>query len=278
MSQHFQYFSQNGQILPIDQASVPLDNIAYSYGFGVYETLKVRNGLLYFVDQHVERLLQSAEIITLDHPFTKEAIKNYLQALLESLELTSEKSSCNLKMLLIGGHEPQLFILALAPLFPDRKLYRQGAKTITVHYQRLFPNAKTLNMLASYLAYKKAKEQGCYDALLQTASGELLEGTRTNFYTIKDDIIFTPPIEHILEGVTRQTVLAVAKKEGFTIREADIPIDNLPKYDGAFLTSTSSKIIPIRQIDEHTFQEIPKDLKRLMKAYDTFLQTCNGVF
>jgi branched-subunit amino acid aminotransferase/4-amino-4-deoxychorismate lyase len=267
MSTTFQFFSKDGQILPIEQAVIPLSNIEYSYGFGVYETLKVRHGHLYFVDQHVERLFRSAEIIDLKHPFTKEQVKQYIQELVTKLET----DACNIKMLLIGGREPQLFIQALAPLFPDRKLYSNGAKTITVHYERLYPNAKTLNMFPSYMAYRKAKEAECYDALLVNKSGNIIEGTRTNFFAIKVNELHTPPLEEVLEGVTRQTVIEVAKKNGFKLVEGDIPLSKISDYDGAFLTSTSTKIIPINQIDDFIFPEIPGALKELMKLYDKFL-------
>jgi branched-chain amino acid aminotransferase len=270
----FNFFSKNGQILPVEQAVIPLSNIEYSYGFGVYETLKVRHGILYFVDQHVERLFHSAEIIDLKHSFTKEDVKRYIKELVSKLEVDAG----NIKMLLIGGREPQLYIQALAPLFPDRKLYSDGAKTITVHYERLYPNAKTLNMFPSYMAYRKAKEAECYDALLLNKSGNIIEGTRTNFFAVKVNVLYTPPLKEVLEGVTRQTVISVAEKNGFKLVEEDIPFDKISDYDGAFLTSTSTKIVPIKQIDEFTFPEIPQVLKQLMKFYDTFLDESNGVF
>jgi branched-chain amino acid aminotransferase len=273
----FPYFSRNGQILPIDEAMMPLSNLEFSYGFGVYENIKVRNGIVYFLKQHIDRLQKSAETIGLTHQFTSQQIETYIHELLEHLNLTNEQASCNLKMLLMGGREPQLFILSLSPLFPDRKLYSTGAKTITVDYERVFPQAKTLNMLPSYVAYKKAKENDCYDALLVSNAGTILEGTRTNFFAIKDRELFTPPAEEVLEGVTRQTVIHVAKKIGFTVNEAALSLAQITGYDGVFLTSTSSKIVPIRQIDEHEFQ-IPESLRELMQGYDLFLKNSKGVF
>jgi len=271
----FPYFSKNGEILPIAQANIPLASIEYSYGFGVYETLKVRNGIIYFVAQHVQRLFTSAQIIGLSHHFTKALVTEYILALVKQLE--SSHASYNIKMLLIGGSEPQLCIMALAPYFPDRKLYSEGVKTISVHYERLFPKAKTLNMLASYLAYKQAKELGCYEALLINRSGNILEGTRSNFFAIKGNVLLTSPAEDVLEGVTRQTVISVAQKFGFIIHETAISLVQVAEYDGAFLTSTSSKIVPIKQIDDYVLQ-VPEKLRELMKAYDAFLKESNGIF
>ena len=274
MNKGFGYFSKNGQILPINEATIPIENIEYSYGFGVYETIKVRNGVLYFASQHIDRLFKSAEIIGLFHPYGKAQIKTYLEDLIDKLK----PESCNIKMLLIGGREPLLFIIPLSPLFPDRKLYSLGAKTITVGYERLLPNAKTLNMLPSYIAYKKAKENDCYDAIYIDSKGFITEGTRTNFFAIKSNVLFSPPESKILEGVTRKTILFVAKKNGFKVQEKDIPLLEIGQYDGAFLTSTSTKIVPIRQIDNFIFGEVPAKLRELMSAYDIFLKQSKGIF
>jgi branched-chain amino acid aminotransferase len=269
----FDYFSRNGRILPMEQAVIPVSNIEYSYGFGVYEAMKVRGGIVYFVDLHVERLFSSADVIGIAHSFTPEEIKKYIGDLLAKLAV----DACNIKILLIGGREPLLFIIPLAPLFPDRKLYSHGAKTITVQYERPFPHAKALNMLPSYVAYKKAKESGCYDALLVNREGNILEGTRTNFFVIKGRALFTPPKEYVLEGVALRTVILAAQKNDYAVQEIDIPLTSLGNYDGAFLTSTSSKIMPISQIDNFAFPAITESLKELMHLYDAFLDESQGV-
>jgi branched-subunit amino acid aminotransferase/4-amino-4-deoxychorismate lyase len=271
---NFPVFSQNGKILPVFEAQISLFNIEYSYGFGVYETLKLRNNVLYFVDEHLERLAHSATVIGIEMSFSASQIKLYLTELVQQLNVTS----CNLKILLIGGPEISLYIFASAPLFPDRKLYRQGAKLVSYTYQRLFPTAKTLNMLPSYIAYKQALAQGCYDSLLIDDRGIVLEGTRTNFCLVKGSTIFRAPQDRVLGGVTFMTLEKIAQAEGFTIKEAEINLAEIGEYDGAFITSTSTKIMPIIQIDDYSFTEIPNSVTSLMKAYDTFLDQSQGVF
>jgi branched-chain amino acid aminotransferase len=269
----FPTFSKNGVILPTTQATVSLMDIEYSYGYGVYETLKVRNNIVYFVDQHIERLNHSAVVIGIPLPFPPEKIKHFLTEYRESLQTPA----CNIKILVIGGKNPTLNIFASAPLFPDRKLYARGARLITYNYERLFPTAKTLNMLPSYLAYKKAKEQQCYDALLLDHNRIILEGTRTNFCLVKNHSILRAPRDRVLGGVTFLTLEHVAKDAEFTVTEDEISINDINKYDGAFITSTSTKIMPVATIDHFSFPKIPDTIKTLMYAYDAFLDTCNGV-
>lgn len=265
----YKFFSYNSEIIPVGQAVIPLNNVEYSYGFGVYETIRVSKGRILFAKEHCERLMDSARVINLEHQLSSEEVIANLQALIEK----NDVESCNVKILLIGAPDPSdanLYILCLNPLYPDRKLYKNGAKCITQHYERTFPHAKTLNMLQSYLAYREAKKDGAYDALAINRDGAITEGTRTNFFAIKDKQIFSPPESVILLGVTRDHVLKIAKQNGFELIEKEIKANELGDYNGFFLTSTSTKIMPITQIDDQTF-EIPTELRQLMLRFDEFL-------
>ena len=196
----------------------------------------------------------------------------------ELIEKTESKAF-NLKMLLIGGatkKDAELFILCLNPLYPDRKLYKTGARCISYQYERAFPQAKTLNMLQSYLAYREAKRAGAYDALLINSKGCITEGTRTNFFAMKGKKLFSPPAAEILLGVTRKAVLQVALANGYSLEERAIPLRTVASYDGAFITSTSSKIVPIARINQAALNPQDPHLQELIKLFDQFLKTCNG--
>jgi len=273
----FTHFSKNGKLLPFDEAVVSVQDLHFQYGFGVYESLRVRDAIVYFIEMHVDRLLESARIIGLEHTFTQEQIIDFIKQVSEKNNLESS----NIKMLLIGGRTAEdatLYIFPVQPLYPDRKLYKHGATVETVTYERFMPNAKTLNMLPSYLFFTKAKKNGQYDALLLGHDGTIHEGTRTNFFAIKDMTLVTPPVEFVLDGVIRQTLIATAQKNGYTVKEAKIPLASLRDFDGAFLTSTSTKLLPLTKIDDFVFPEIPENVKKLMKMYDTFLDESKGVF
>jgi Branched-chain amino acid aminotransferase/4-amino-4-deoxychorismate lyase len=268
----FDFFSRNGKILPISEAVVPLASIEYSYGFGVYESIRVKNKNPIFLSDHLARLMDSAKIIGLEHLFSENEIAKYISELINK----NAVETCNLKILLIGApsrEEAQLNIICLNPLFPDKKIYRDGADLITYQYERPFPHAKSLNMLNSYLAYRSAKQAGAYDALLLNCHGFITEGTRTNFFCLKDKIIFTPPEAEILPGVTRKKLLEVAQENGYKIEEKNIKLEDLINYDGVFISSTSSKIVPIKKIDELILNPPPEALKKLMSLFDDYLQT-----
>jgi branched-subunit amino acid aminotransferase/4-amino-4-deoxychorismate lyase len=272
---NFKYFSKNGEVLPIVEAAIPLDNIAYAYGYGVYETIRVYKGVPYFLEHHIDRLLHSAQIIDLAHQFIKSGMVNAVNSLLAF----TDAETYNLKLLLIGGDkitDSTLYIIPLSPFFPDRGAYKDGVSLITVMHERLFPAAKTLNMLGSYLAYKKAKAAGCYDALLLNNRKEITEGTKTSFMCVKDMTLYSPQQNEILEGITKKAVSRVAAKNGFKLDERKITLADLRKYDGCFLTSTSSHIIPITKINDLKCA-IPENLFKLMKLFKKFYANCNGI-
>lgn len=266
----YSYFSRNGEILPIDDATIPLSNVEYSYGFGVYESIRIANGTVYFLPEHCHRLMKSAEVISLEHNFTAEFVAQSISSLLAK----NAAETCNIKVLLIGGRSAQaatLYILCLNPLFPNRKLYRNGVTAITYEYERDFPQAKTLNMLPSYLAYRQARAAGAYDALLINRDGNIIEGTRTNFFALKDRTIFTPPESVVLPGVTRHHVLEVARQNNYQLIEQQIPLTSLQEYDDFFLTSTSSKIMPLHSIDAQVIGVPGDELLNLMNLFDKYI-------
>lgn len=271
----FEYFSRNGEILPIAHATMSLANIEFSYGFGVYETIRVHGGKPLFLADHLERLAHSAREIGLEHAFTSEMIGTYI----DELVARNGADTCNLKILLIGAQkkeDAQLNLLCLAPLFPDKKFYRDGVLCTTHVHERAFPHAKTLNMLPSYVAFSEAKKKDAYDALFVNTRGHIVEGTRTNLLGIRGRTIVTPPESAILLGVTRKHVLEVAGQIGFDVKVKDIALDHVGDFENLFLTSTSSKIVPIRQIDDVRLNAAGPALKELMAAFDAFLDSATA--
>jgi branched-subunit amino acid aminotransferase/4-amino-4-deoxychorismate lyase len=126
-------------------------------------------------------------------------------------------------------------------------------------------------MLPSYIIYKHAQKVDAYDALLIDQNGNITEGTRSNFFVIRDKTLYTPPISKVLNGITRRTVIECANQNGFEVIEQDIPLETVFNYDGAFLTNTSGKIVPIKTIDTQSFTEISRELIKLMKQYVNYL-------
>lgn len=269
-------FSLNGKVLPISKANISVLNIEYQYGFGVYETVRVNDNVPFFLDQHTNRLIESAKIVGIEHNFSEQDFKKHTEDLIKKLKA----GTYNLKFLFIGSNKKEdclFYIFPSSPLFPDKNLLKNGVSVISINFERVFPTAKTLNMLQSYLAYKKAKQNGCYDALGVDRVGYIREGTRTNFFAVKGNTVFKAPRETVLDGVTQRVVLSVASKNGYEVMEINIKKENLKDFDGFFLTSTGVKVMPISKIDDVVFN-IPESIKKLIILVNNFFDNCNGRF
>lgn len=258
----FDYISRNLQISPASEAQVSLQNIAFSYGYGVYENIRVTNGEIRYLDEHLERLETSCKYLEIKPKFSLDQIKY------ACIELNNQypEQTYNMKIILIGGKDQEMFVLPLAPKFVDKKLYRDGVSVMPVKYERYLPQAKSLNMLGSYMVYTQAQKAGAYDALLINSKDEILEGSRTNFYAIKDNTIYTAPENEVLAGVTRKHIIDFAKSSGYEITYKSPKITELDNYDGFFISNTSSKLLPINSIDDKNF-EITENLKELASYF-----------
>ncbi|MCL1817452.1 MAG: aminotransferase class IV [Spirochaetaceae bacterium] len=262
--------SLNGRLIPAGEAAIGVDDIDFTYGYGVYETLKIRKKILYFPGLHAERLLHSASVIGLAHNFTSGAIEEWIRELARA----NAVADANIKIVFIGGKDAsraRLYIMSLAPLFPDRRLYRDGATATLYRGERVFPAAKTLNMLVSTLAFREAQAAGAYDALLCTRGGLVTEGTRTNLFFTDNSAVYTPPADTVLEGVTKLTLSRALAEENIPLAEMPLPEAELSRWEGYFLTSTSTKVVPLCRVAQRDFG-IPPLTRRIMEIYDGWLR------
>jgi len=258
------YFVHNFKLEPVDEAKVSLDDVNFTYGYGIYETLKVRKGLVYFADFHGNRLLKSAECLGFVLDFNLETFVQALETLIQANSL----KDANLKVLCIMKNQVpawgadvdsagplkqdyDLYILALNPLFPKRKDYKTGSHALLFCGERLFPQAKSLNMLLSTLAYHEARNIGAYDALLVDSCGIIREGTRTNLLYTDGKTLFFSPEKLILEGITQKTIMECCKQKNYPTEIRALELEDLKSpgfIKGLCLSSTSSKIMPLSSI------------------------------
>lgn len=262
----------NGNLVVKSEATVSIADKGYFFGFSVYSSIKVVQGKVFFPDYHVDRLFESAEVIDLNHNFTKDQVMTWLNLLIKENNL----SNALLRMVLIGdvdaNENAKLFIFSVGGLtFYPNKLYKNGAKVITYIGERRFPKAKTTDLLLSFVAFREAKKANALDALLIDMHGNIREGTRTNFYAIKANELIVPPAEKVLEGVTKKIVLDIAKDD-FVIKEQDISLKDIATYDEFFITSTSMNVMPIRLIDNYEVQNNFEKTKIIIKLFKNFYE------
>jgi len=235
------------------EATLSINDVAVLRGYSAFESFRTYDRRPFHLEEHLNRLFRSAELIELGMPFTREYIAEIIQQVIER----NPYKHATLRILMTGGEsedgvmpsgQPQLAVL-ISPLGErDMERFTRGVKLITSHLMRVSPEAKTSNYIAAIRSLKQAARQHASDALFVNEQDYVLEGTRSNFFVFRGDTLITP-YAGILLGVTRNTVLALAQGR-FAIEERPILLSELAHVDEAFITSSSKEIMPVIQIDD----------------------------
>lgn len=236
---------RNTELIREDEAVLPVVSREVQYSFSVYEALRVINGHIVHLDDHLKRLAASCSDIGLVHCFSDRDIEMSLDRLIKADGI----KDASVRIFIVGGPSPLLFITYTDLLsYPD-SYYTDGVRASLYHGERFMPQAKTSNLLMQYIALEEAKRKGAFEALLVNREGEVLEGTRSNFYAIKGDKLFTAPDEKVLSGITRISVVKAASELGLDVVYTPPLASDLLSFDSVFISATSMAAIPVSHID-----------------------------
>lgn len=236
-----------------DEATLSINDVAVLRGYSAFESLRTYDRRPFHLDEHLERLFRSASLIELDVPYTRE----FIAAIVREVIARNAYKHASVRILVTGGEsedgvlpssKPVLAVLITPLAERDMERFARGVKVITSRLTRTLPGAKTANYVAAIRSLKEAARRDASDALFVNEQGHVLEGTRSNFFVFKGDTLVTPR-EEILLGVTRNTVLDLARQR-FALEERPIALAELSRIDEAFITSSSKEITPVVQIDD----------------------------
>lgn len=255
----------NGQIVPQENAKISVFDHGLLYGDGVFEGIRAYHGKIFTLDEHLDRLYDSATAISLKIPITKaemaEAIKQTMKAnnLTDSyIRLVVTRGVGKLGLDPNKCATPQIIIIADTIELYSKALYEKGLDIVTVttirnHFSALDPKIKSLNYLNNILAKIESIQSGAGEALMLNKDGYVAECAGDNIFIFKDNILRTPPSSAgILVGITRNVVMKLAAEMGVQVREELMTRYDLYIAEECFLTGTAAEIIPVVKIDGRT--------------------------
>lgn len=249
----------NGQYLRHRQAAVHVEDRGYQFADAIYEVIAIVGGRLVDDALHFERLERSLREIRMEMPFSREIFRLKIAELLRLNRLRNG----SLYIQVSRGVAPRnhklpetiipSVVMTVRPLVPPSvDLLKDGVAVITVpdiRWKR--PDIKSVALLANILAKDEAVRRNVYEAWQVNSEGEVTEGTSTNAWIVKDGCLITHPAgTGILNGVTRLALLKIANRAGVDLVERPFSVDEAISADEAFLTSTSSFLIPVVRIDD----------------------------
>jgi len=252
----------NGKLVDKENAKISVFDHGLLYGDGVFEGIRLYDGCVYKLDEHLERLEYSAKAILLDLPMDR---KSFAEAVCETcrennlqngyVRLVVTRGAGHLGLTPDGCGPPSVIIIADdIQLYPE-ELYQNGLKIISVPTRRinasaLPPAIKSLNYLNNILAKIEAKRVGFQEALMLNDKGEIAECTGDNVFILSKGTIFTPPLDAgSLRGITRSAVMDLASELGYVVKEQALTRYDLWTADECFLTGTAAEVIPCVEVD-----------------------------
>ena len=275
----------DGKLVPWDEAQVHVLTHALHYGLGVFEGIrcdKCTDGrsAIFRLQEHVDRLFDSAKIMQMEIPFSREAI---FTAIIETLQANKLDQGYIRPLSFVGagamgvhpGSNPIQTIIATWPwgAYLGEEALEKGIRVKTSSFTRhhvnvMMTKAKVSgNYVNSILATRDAVADGYDEALMLDAQGYVSEATGENIFLVRKNVIKTPPLGSILSGITRESLMTLAKDLGYEIVEQQFTRDELYSADEAFFCGTAAEVTPIREVDRRVIGAgsagpVTKDLQK----------------
>ncbi len=254
----------NGRYVQAERAKVSAFDRGFSYGDGLFETIRAYAGWVFGLERHLARLKKGADQIGI--PFEPEPWRRVMAELLRRNRLQAADASLRLTVTrgpdVLGSLLPPDASLSPTLLLVTRPLdagiaerQQVGIGTVTVHWGSPFNplQIKSLDYLYNMLAMAQAHREGAQEALFVDRDGTIVEGTTSNVFSVSKGMLTTPPESSgLLPGITREVVIELAKKEGLILREAPLPLQDLLASEEAFLTGSLKEIMPLITVDGRT--------------------------
>jgi len=270
----------DGKLVPKSEATVSVFDHGFLYGDGVFEGIRVYEGNVFRLAEHVDRLYESARTISLHVPLERaemiEAVRRTVAA--------NEKADAYVRVVVSRGPgdlgiDPAkcrkatvVIIVDTIAMYP-REVYDYGIDLVTASVRRipaesLDPRVKSLNYLNNILARLEARNAGCVEAIMLNHQGLVAECTGDNLFVVKHGRVETPALtQGALAGITRQVVMEIAHAVGVEARETELALHDVYNADECFLTGTAAEIVPVVTVDGRTIGDgRPGALTRLIMA------------
>lgn len=241
----------DGKIVSLAEARIPVDDLGFQRGFGVFDFFRTYGGRPFRAREHLRRLRASAAAVGLACPWREQDLLELVGRLLGEAGLPE----ANVRLILSGGSSPDFLtpppnprLVAIAsPLqsYPGQ-WYERGIALTVARRERSFPEAKTVNYLSAVAGIAAARRRGAVEPLIVDREGLVREGETANFFAVISGTLVTPG-RGVLFGVTRAVVLELARGR-LPVQERDLPFPELAEAEEAFITATNKEIVPVVSI------------------------------
>lgn len=255
-----------------------LEGADYDFGstpaiLSVYEVIRLIDGVPLFIEDHLARLMNSILLISRKPDVSFSGIADEIHWLSKQNMISNGnvKVICNF---LPKKNRPDSVIIYFIPhKYPEENQYVEGIKMQGLVMERPNPNAKVVNTALTHEVINLKSQYKVDEILLVTHNNIITEGSKSNIFFVKDDVVLTAGHDLVLAGITRDKVIEICKLHGIVCKETKIQLEELSKMSGAFITGTSPKIMPVNRINQFKYQTQLPLIKTLQKLYDDMISS-----
>ncbi|MBR1552745.1 MAG: aminotransferase class IV [Schwartzia sp.] len=272
----------NGKYDELENMTIPMNDRVHWFGDGVYDAGPARNYHIFAMDEHVDRFFNSAALLDIEMPVTKQELKELLNDLVKKLDTGNQfvyyqvTRGTGIRNHVFPEGKANLWVMLTPAEAADGKTPIQ---VITEPDTRFFHcNIKTLNLLPSVMAAEKAKRAGCAEAILYRPGGRVTECAHSNCHIIKDGKLFTAPTDElILPGIARAHLIRKCKELGIAVSETAFHLEDLKTAEEILVTSSSKLCMRADRLNgEPVGGKQPELFEKIRKAIvDEFLEATN---
>ena len=252
----------NGEFLPLKVASISILDRGFTLGDGLFETLRAYDGNILRLEDHLNRLFQSADKIFLKLPYAKDSLIQLIYEVLKEnhlkeayVRVTVTRGEGPPGLALPQNTRPSIVIYATQASAIPKEYYNSGVKITTFPCSASFtatisPQIKSINYLSQIIIKELATRDGSFEGIILEDDHKVSEGTVSNIFIVKDGILKTPALSNsILPGITRKIILELASQNNVSYEETEITLDDLQQADEVFISNTGVEILPVSQVD-----------------------------
>ncbi len=239
-------------------------------GKSFYEVIRLIDGVYLFLEEHLERLNNSLSNST----YTNEIDLNTVTKRLQLLQHENNFKEGNIKIVVHFSdamNTMDFFAYFVPHTYPSEEQYIKGIKLMLYRAERKNPNIKRINPELNLIRNRELTINPAYELLLVDSRGYITEASKANVFMVKENRVFTPPSDDVLQGITRNYVLKLCDELGIEVVEKRIPVESLTAFDAVFISGTSPKILPVNSIDNHKFTTNNQVVKSLMRTYENLI-------
>ncbi len=234
----------------------------------LYEVIRIFNGIPLFLNDHLQRLEQSAAIKNIPLK-EREYYENNIIALINANRILN--GNVKIKIEATADNFTSYFS-QIQHHYPTKEEYKKGVTAALYNYERENPQAKILRPQWRAEAEKIKNEKAVYELILVNKESQITEGSKSNVFFIKDKTLFTAPYTKVLQGITRKKIIAIAIENKIKIQEKNIHKTAISEFDAAFISGTSPKILALHSIDDISYDVNHPIIRLLMGKFEQLIE------